>query len=256
MAPGLLGGGGRARGRVCERVARPGGPPRRCLRDPGDDPGRVGALRLRARADRRDRGRDLRIQLAEGRRLHHRALRLDRRPLRGRGAAREGGAGARRDPAPAARPHLRRPRRARGAGSSLCRDPPERLGRSGGGRGGGRPLHLHLHVRDDRPAEGLHDLEPQLLRHGRRRGRPGELHGPRGHDAALPAARPQLRSADAPLRPLRRLHDRLSSRPASGRDRAHHRQADRLPERAARLREDPHRRPRQVRRGDADSGES
>ena len=30
-----------------------------------------------------------------------------------------------------------------------------------------RPLHVHLHVRDDRPAEGLHDPQPQLLRDGR-----------------------------------------------------------------------------------------
>ena len=256
MAPGLLGGGGRARRRICERLARPGYPPGRCLRDPGDDPRRVGALRLRARADRRDRGGDLRIELAEGRRLHHRALRFGRRPLRGRGAAREGGAGSRRDPAPAARSDLRRPGRARRAGSRFCRDPSERPGRGGGGRRGRRPLHLHLHVRDDRPAEGLHDLEPQLLRHGRRRGRPGDLHRPRGHDAPVPAARPQLRSADAPLRALRRLHDRFPARSAPGRERARHGQADGLPERAAGLREDPHRRPRQVRRGDGSSSES
>ena len=42
-----------------------------------------------------------------------------------------------------------------------------------GGRGDrrGGPLHVHLHVRDDRAAEGLHDPPPQLLRDGRRRRR-------------------------------------------------------------------------------------
>ena len=210
----------------------------------------MGALRLRARAGRRDQCRDLPEQLAQGCRLRPRALRLGRRPLRGRNAACEGRGCAGRDRAAAARPHLRRSRRARRAGARLCRRAPGGAPRSGGGRGGGRPLHVHLHVRDDRSAQGLHDLEPQLLRHGGRRRRPRQLHRPRGHDAALPAARPQLRPADAPLRPVRRLHDRLPPRSTPGRGCACDRQADRLPERAARLREDPHRRRREVRRGD------
>ena len=114
-------------------------------------------------------------------------------------------------------------------------------------RGGG-PLHLHLHLRHDRPAEGLHDLAPQLLRHGRGRRRPAELHRPRGHDAPLPPARAQLRAADAPLRRVRGLRDRVPARPAPGRGRPGAGEADRLPERAARLREDPHGRRGEVRR--------
>ncbi len=60
---------------------------------------------------------------------------------------------------------------------------------------------------------------------------PGRRH------AALPAARAQLRAADAPLRPVRRLHGRLSSRPARRRAGAARGAADDPPERAARLRE-------------------
>ena len=51
---------------------------------------RVGALRLRARPDRRGRRGDLPEQLAPRLRVHPRALGGGRRPRRGRGAAREG----------------------------------------------------------------------------------------------------------------------------------------------------------------------
>ena len=49
---------------------------------------------------------------------------------------------------------------------------------------------------------------------------------------------------------LHRVHDRVPARPAARGDRAAARPADALPERAARLREDPHGRRREVRRGD------
>ena len=176
----------------------------------------MGALRLRARLDRRDRRGDLRQQLGQGRGLHPRPLRVGRRALRGRRAAREGRGGPRRDPAPPARPHLRRPRRSRGARTCVRGRAPERAARGRRGDRGGRPLHLHLHLRHDRPAEGLHDLAPQLLRDGRGRRRPAELHRTRGHDAPLPPTRAQLRPADAPLGRLRRLRDRLPARPAPG----------------------------------------
>ena len=63
-------------------------------------------------------------------------------------------------------------------------------------------------------------------------------------DAALPAARPQLRPADAPDRPVRRLHDRVPARSAADRGGAAAGAPDGVPERPARLREDPHRRRR------------
>ena len=225
-------------------------PQGRRVRDPRHEQGRVGALRLRARVDRRDRRPDLRKQLDQGRRLHPRSLRVGRRPLRGRGAAREGRRGARRDPAPPARPDVRGSRRPGRSRPRLRNRASGRAPRSARRDRGGRPLHLHLHLGHDRPAEGLHDLAPQLLRDGRGRRRPAELHRPRGHDAPLPPARAQLRAPDAPLRRLRRLRDRVPARPAAGGGRVADREADRLPERAARLREDPHRGRRQVRRDD------
>ena len=85
-------------------------------------------------------------------------------------------------------------------GRAYARRAPERAARGRASDRGERPLHLHLHVRDDRAAEGLHDLAPQLLRDGRGRRRPAELHRAGRHDAPLPPARAQLRPADAPLR--------------------------------------------------------
>ena len=150
----------------------------------------------------------------------------------------------------AARPDLRRPRRPGGARPRLRGRASERVARGGRRDRGGRPLHVHLHVRHDRPAQGLHDLAPELLRDGRGRRRPAELHRPRGHDAPLPPARAQLRPPDAPLGRVRRLRDRVPARPASGRGRAALGEADRLPERASGVREDPHRGRRSLRRGD------
>ena len=159
-------------------------------------------------------------------------------------------------PRPAPRAHVRRPRRPRRPRARLRGRAPERAARGRGADRGGRPLHLHLHVRHDRAAEGLHDLAPQLLRDGRGRRRPAELHRARRHDAPLPPARAQLRPADAPLRRLRRLRDRVPARPAPGRRGAPGGEADRLPERAARLREDPHRGRREVRRRDRREAEA
>ena len=130
--------------------------------------------------------------------------------------AREGRGGARRNPAAPARAHLRRPRRPGRSRPRLCGRAPRRAPRRARGDRGERPLHLHLHLRDDRAAQGLHDLAPQLLRDGRRRRRPAELHRAGGHDAPLPPPRAQLRAPDAPLRCLRRLRDRVPPRPAAG----------------------------------------
>ena len=69
-----------------------------------------------------------------------------------------------------------------------------------------RRLHLHLHVGHDRPSEGLHDPASQLLRDDGRRRRDRRLHHGRRHDAAVPAARAQLRAADAPVWAVRRVH--------------------------------------------------
>ena len=126
-----------------------------------------------------------------------------------------------------------RPRLRRGAADGARRA--RRLDRRG------RPLHLHLHVGNDRPAEGLHDPPPQLLRdgaEGRRDGGPPDR--ARRRDAPLPPARAQLRAPAAPLGGVHRLHDRVPARSAARGDRAAARAADALPERAARLREDPH----------------
>ena len=199
--------------------------------------------------DRGDRRRHLRQQLAEGHGLHPRPFRGGWSPLRGRRPARQGRVRPGGGSAARARAHLLRPARARRARACVRRRASRRPGGGVGGDRGERPLHVHLHLGDDRPAEGLHDLEPQLLRDGRGRRRPRVVHRAGRHDAALPAARPQLRPADAPVRALRGLHDRVPARPAQGRCRAAGGASDGVPERAARLREDPHRRRRALRRG-------
>ncbi len=61
-------------------------------------------------------------------------------------------------------------------GRAYAAEHPNALREAGRADRGGRPLHLHLHVRDDRAAEGLHDLAPELLRDGRGRRRPAQLH--------------------------------------------------------------------------------
>ena len=222
----------------------------RRLRDPRADEPRVGALRLRARARRRRRRGDLREQRGEGLRVHPRPLRVGRRARRGRGAAREDRRLPRAQPEARARADVRRPRRPAGSRPRLR---PRESGRARARRRIGEPrrrLHLHLHVGYDRPAEGLHDPAPQLLRDGRRRRRDRRLHDGGRHDAPLPAARAQLRPVDAPAGALRRVHARVPRRSAARRRGAQGSPADVVPERAARVREGPHGGGREVRRRD------
>ncbi len=116
-----------------------------------------------------------------------------------------------------ARPHLSRPRRTRGARRRLRGREPGGARRGDGGRDRRRPLHDHLHVRDDRAAEGLHALEPQLLRDGHRRRPDGDdLLPARRRHASLPPARAQLRAVDALARGARGVHDRVPRRSARG----------------------------------------
>ena len=110
---------------------------------------------------------------------------------------------------PRARLRARAPRRAPCARPRARRETPRR-GRAGSSTDRRRrPLHVDLHVRDDRAAEGLHDPQPQLLRHGRHDRRDRVLLPPDGCLAAVPAARAQLRPADAPARGAPRIHDRV-----------------------------------------------
>ena len=209
-----------------------------------DEP-RVGALRLRPRARRRRRGADLLVELGARRAVRARALAVRRRPRRGRGAAREG-RGRRARP----RHLVRRARRSARARPCVRGRSSERARRARRLDRRGRPLHVHLHVGDDRPAEGLHDPAPQLLRdgpEGRRDGAPAD-HARRPH-AALPPAGAQLRAAPAPVGALRRFLDRVPRRSDARRGRTAARAPHALSERAPRLREDPRRRRREVRRG-------
>ena len=96
----------------------------------------------------------------------------------------------------------RRPRRAGGRGGRLQGRAPLRPRRCGRGDRRGRPVHVHLHVGDDRAAQGLHDPPPQLLRDGVGDRSPAALRPRRRPDAPLPPARAQLRPADAPDRPV------------------------------------------------------
>ena len=205
----------------------------------------MGPVRLRARPHRRCRSARLHEQLSKGHGVRHPPLRGDRRAMRGRRAARQ----ASRSRA-SARADVRRSGRPTGPWSRPCRATRE-CGRGRyGGRPRRRPLHLHLHVRYDGTAEGLHDHAPQLLRDGGQGAADRRLHGERGHDAPVPPARAQLRPSHAPAQPARRVHARLLPRPVRHRGSAPGGTTDGVPERAARLREDPHGSHGQVRRGD------
>ena len=84
-----------------------------------------------------------------------------------------------------------------------------------------RPVHVHLHLRHDRAAEGLRALARQLPL-GRDDVRGGE-HPPRGRPRLpLPAARALVRAADRADRDRPRRHDRLLGRRSEG----HRRRAD------------------------------
>ena len=229
------GGGRRRRLRARERPARPRRPPRRRVRNPRPQRARVVAVRLRARHDRRDLGADLRLELAARLRSTSRATRSrSARSSRTTSSARSSTGFEGRvlsyadlDEPARARPRLRRraPRRVR-------------RGRRCGRRG--RPLHLHLHLRHDGPAEGLHDPPPQLRRDGREGRRDARDRRPGRRDAAVASARPQLRPPDAPGRRAPGLHDRVPRRPAARGRGAAGDPADGDAERAAPVREDPH----------------
>ena len=180
MEAAVVGGGGGAGRELRERAARARCPQGRRLRDPGLEPRRVGALRLRARLDRGDRRR-------RSTRTARRRTPATSSTTRSRSAC---SARTRRSARRSSRcAATRRSSRhvltyadlddlaARGA--PYAAEHPNALREAGERDRGERPLHLHLHVRDDRAAEGLHDLAPQLLRDGRGRRRPAELHGAR-----------------------------------------------------------------------------
>ena len=172
MAPDLVGRGGGTGRRVRERASLARHPQGRRVRPPRDDARRMGALRFRARLGRRDRrSRSTRTARAtdagyildhsesvgvlcedEAQRAKVEAVRAELPQLAHVLTFAELDELAARGP------------RVRGRASG-------RAARGAGGDLGGRPLHVHLHVGHDRPAEGLHDLAPQLLRHGGRRGR-------------------------------------------------------------------------------------
>ena len=232
------------RRRARQRPAGARGQEGRRIRDLGANDVRVGGLRLRARPDRRDRRGRLPVERDERVEVHRRALGVRRGVVRGRGAAGEAGG-----PQPGAPARVRRPGRAAGTRAHLrARAARGAGGRRGGGRRG-RPLHLHLHVGHDRPAQGLHDPAPQLLRDVPQRRGDRQLHEGR-HAAAVPAAGAQLRPADASARPAPGLHDRVLPRPPRGGREAARGAPDRVPERAARLREGAHGCAGEVRRGD------
>ncbi len=73
---------------------------------------------------------------------------------------------------------------------------------------------------------------------------------PDRRDAPLPAARPQLRAAHAPVRRAPRLHGRVPARPEANRRRDAGGAPDRPADRAARAREGAHRSLRELRRRD------
>ena len=124
-----------------------------------------------------------------------------------------------RDRLPELTPHRgHRPRRRRGRRHLAGRSPRARARRrrgrarpADGRRQAGGPVHLHLHVGHDRPAEGLRPHARQLplgARHVRvaRRGRGGRGRLP------LPAARPRVRAAHPAPVVRRRLDRRLLRR--------------------------------------------
>ena len=198
-------------------------------------------------------GRDARLpeQLAAGRRLHPRPLGVGRRALRGRGAgaprSRASAAALPRlrhvltfDDLPAleaegARFQARAPAALDEAVAAVDEDDLFTLQYTSGTTGPPkgcmiRHRNYYAMVVGDRPPAGV-----------RARRRP---------DAAVPPARPQLRAADAPDRPVRRLHDRLPARSAADGGRAADGAPHRAAERAARVREDPHGGRRRDRRDD------
>ena len=109
----------------------------------------------------RRRCADLLVELGARHALRPRAFGGGRRPRRGRGSARQG----RRLGRPA-RHLVLGARRAARARTGVRRRAPDGAERTCRFDRRGRALHVHLHVGDDRPAEGLHDPPSQLLRDG------------------------------------------------------------------------------------------
>ena len=142
-------------------------------------------------------------------------------------------------PRPRAAPHALAgsARRARGTWPRVPRGASRRAHPGGGSDQRRRPLHLHLHVRDDRRAEGLHDPPPQLLRDGGDDRNARGVHARSGLVAPVPPPRAQLRSPPRPARRVRGLHDRVSRRPLRDCRRASEGAAHGSPERAAPVRE-------------------
>ena len=224
----------------------------RRVRDPRPHAARVGALRLRARrSSARSAPRSTRTARRATAPTCSSTPRRSASSSRTRSSARSSTASRRR-----ARAHVRRPRRARASAAARSpREHPDALD-AGGGRGRrGRPLHLHLHVGDDRAAEGLHDHAPQLLRDGARRstrsttssaqGDTMLLYLPLAHNFGrlmhLAAPTPATRSRSCPD-PLR-VGEALAAGPADG-----------AAERPARVREGARGRRRAVRRADRRRG--
>ena len=86
------------------------------------------------------------------------------------------------------RAHVADAARARSPRPPACVRTPGALDEAVAAVGERRPLHLHLHLRHDRAAEGLHDPRPQLLRHGGDvRHRAGPARGRRHHAHLLSA---------------------------------------------------------------------
>ena len=261
VARGQLALGARASGRARRRLPRARARARRQggAREPYA--ARVDALRLRPRLDGRDRRADLPDELARGVRVHRRRLGRACSRLRRRQAA--GGHPRLRDGHARARARDRHRRDARGRdtarrdrrqGTQAARRA-SRRGRGGPERGirVGRP-HVHLHLGDDRPSQGLRADARELVRHGRlgpagRRlshaGRCGPPVPPPG--AQLRPARPVCRGGD-------RVPHRLLSRHRPGDPRPDGGSPDRPAERPQALRDDLRERALEARRGNGAHG--
>ena len=240
----------RAGTRVRERVPGAWRAKGRQVRHPRANHARVGAHRLCARTDGRHRCAGVRIELRVRRRLPAFALRGRGGRLRGRRATSQSGGRLARVVSARACAHVPRPRRTGRARARLRGGESDCARRRVGCDLGGRPLHDHLHLGDDRAAEGLHAEPSQLLRDDERRRPDGQLLPRRRPDALVPALGAQLRPADAADRRIRRLPDRSTPRPASSGRGAAAGAPDGPTERPACVREGAHGRPGALRRRD------